>query len=176
MSKIDRNRGCVIRFHPKGMRVVMYYDAPGEYFDERGSPLNIEVAKAAGFDVERLARDRAKQDKLNEYKKRLDKEFQEQEDKLAQAMSENSDLEVRHVGGGQYMIYSQDGDEPITKFAMNRAEAETLIEALDGGEASPGDEDDGVSTEREAEAAGAQEPSATAAPSGGSGTEEPPES
>jgi hypothetical protein len=43
---INRNRGCAIRLHPSGMRVVMYYDAPGEYFDERGEQLKPEVARA----------------------------------------------------------------------------------------------------------------------------------
>lgn len=141
MTGLDRDRGCVIRYHNSGMRVAMYYDAPGEYYDEMGNAVTDAVAAQAGFDVIRLRKEQKKMADLNAYRKKLDSEYAEQEELLAKAMSEGlENLEVRSTGGGQFAIFN--GDTKLTKFALDRAEAEELISAMTGGNNDGGDKED----------------------------------
>lgn len=132
---IDRNRGCTIRFHRAGMRVVMYHDSPGEYFDEKGKPLTDEIAKSAGYDVASLKKEREKQDKMKAFRAKLDAEYAAKEDAIAREMGESL-YKVKHVGGGQYAILSADG-ERITQHALSRDEAEKLLTELENGKETP---------------------------------------
>lgn len=127
MSGIQRSRGCIIRTHRKGgFRVVMYHDQPGDYFDERGLPLSDDVAKAAGYDVVKYAREKEKLSKLSTYKRVLDAEYASAEEAIAQAMSDGDNVVARHVGGGQYLLFDPDGNKLLKK-PVNREEAALLI-------------------------------------------------
>lgn len=127
---IERSRGAIIRFHPSGFRVVMYKDAPGEYVDERGEKFPVAIAKAAGFNVEKLAKERDKQERMVAFKEKLDRDYASEEERLAAALSTDGELSVKHIGGGQYAIYN--GASRVTHTALNKTEAEALIEQLTG--------------------------------------------
>lgn len=136
MSAINRARGCIIRIHPAGMRVIMYHDSPGVFVDERGESVTQKVAAAAGYDVQRLAKQKRKQEKLHRLQAELDREFSDQEDAIARAMSSDGKLTVKATGGGQYAIFNN--DTRVTTHALNKKEAETLLEQLrDEDEAAP---------------------------------------
>ncbi len=57
---VDLNRGVSIRVHgATGIRVCMYKDEPGVYFDVNGAPITkLSMATEAGFDTERHERER----------------------------------------------------------------------------------------------------------------------
>lgn len=128
---IDHDRGAIIRFHPSGMRVVMYYDDPGRYWDERGMQLSGEVAAKAGFAVEKLAKDREYNMRMAEAKRQIDSEFEAYGDKIARAVSEGSgNLSVQHLGNEKYAVFN--GAERITPVDLNIDAAKELLRAMGG--------------------------------------------
>lgn len=138
---INRNRGCTIRFHPSGFRVIMYKDAPGEYLDERGGPMTEKVAEQAGFDVKSLRRERMKRKRMDEYKAKVEAEFAtEQEDVETLLSVPESGLTVKHVGKGKYAIVDDAGTR-LTQKPLGKAEAEVLINDLRD---QSGGQDDGT--------------------------------
>lgn len=111
MSGIDRNRGALIRKHPAGMRVAMYYDNPGEFFDENGVQVSEEVAQRAGFDVGKMAKQRRKQKLLREFQERLDREFEETSNRVDQAAeSDGEGVYIRYEREGKYSLRDADGE------------------------------------------------------------------
>src|SRR5690606_37787061 len=106
---LDLNRGVMTKFHPSGIKVNMYLDDPGTYLDDRGQPLDEKFAIQAGFNVERDKREKLKQLKLKAYKEQLDREMRSEEEALAEAMSQSGNVDVRHIGGGQFAIFDKTG-------------------------------------------------------------------
>jgi hypothetical protein len=139
MQGIDRDRGCTIRFHPSGFRVIMYDDAPGEYLSEKGDPMPESVAAKAGFDIEGLAKERRKLQRLAEYKAKVEEEFATEESDVEALLSvPGSGLEVKHIGAGKYAIMDEDGQR-LTQKPLTRQEAETLINDLKAGGSDDGE-------------------------------------
>lgn len=138
---IDLDRGCIIRQHSSGIRIVMYADAPGDYFDERGMPISEAVALAAGFDVAELSKQKAKAKRLKAFHAQLEREYASEQDRIADAITAGGALRARHIGGGQYAIF--DGDNQVTKYALTKEGASELIEQLSGTPASFDEETDG---------------------------------
>lgn len=126
---LDLNRGVKTKFHPSGMSVNMYLDDPGVYLTASGDPMDAELAKQAGFDLERMNLERVKQLKLKAYREQLDRELQSEEDNLAAAFSQSDKHDVRHIGGGQYAVFDKDGKR-VTKVAMSKADVELLVGKL----------------------------------------------
>lgn len=129
---IDRNRGCTIRFHPQGFRVVVYKDAPGEFWAENGEPLSPEIARAAGFDVRALLKERTKQQRMAELKAQVEREFASREEALAAEMNDTATgaYSVRHIGGGKYAIVDSEGKRLTTEPAT-KEQCEALLAELE---------------------------------------------
>lgn len=133
MPAIQRSRGCTIRFHPDGFRVFMYKGEPGRWYDERGETVTEKVAQRAGFDVETLQRERAKREKLEQYRQRVEQEFASQEQDVARLLSAQTEgLEVKHIGAGKYAVHDAEGVR-LTQRALSKREAEELISDMQQG-------------------------------------------
>ena len=128
MSKMDLNRGCIIRFHPSGIQIGAYIDDPGTYYTQAGDPIDPQLAKAAGFDIQRDAQEKLKNSRLAEFRAKLEAELTTEEDALATALSAGGKYDVRHVGADQYALFGVDGVR-ITPGTMTRTEIELLIGA-----------------------------------------------
>lgn len=134
MEGINRDRGCTIRLHPAGFRVVMYKDDPGVYLSERAEPLSDKVAEAAGFDIAGLDRERRKRARLAEYKAQVEAEFATQEEDLERVMSVPTEgLHVKHIGGGKYAILNSEGTR-VTQNPLTKEDAQELINDMTGGQ------------------------------------------
>ena len=124
---LDLNRGVLVKFHPVNrMQVAMYIDRPGEYLTETGEAIDAKFAKEAGYDVAKDLRKKVANEKLAAYKAQLDAEMRAEEDALAQAMTDKSGHDVRHIGGGQYALFDKTGKR-LTKVAMTKADIEMLV-------------------------------------------------
>ena len=128
--KLDLNRGVRTRFHASGMKVCMYVDDPGVYMTEGGQPLDVKFAREAGFDVEKDLRQRAINQRMAEYRRKLEEEARSEEDALAQAASDRSNYRVQHIGAGQYAIFDK-GGKRLTRVAMTKADVELLVGPID---------------------------------------------
>lgn len=127
MSGLDLNRGVMTKFHPQnGMRISKYIDTPGSYYTDTAEPVAPELARQAGFDVEKDMREKLKQERLAAAKRAIEAELREEEDAIAEALSGKSGFDVRHLGGGQYALFGKDGKK-LTRVAMTKADAELLL-------------------------------------------------
>lgn len=130
MAKLDLDRGVTIRFHPANrMQVAMYDDSPGVYYTQTGDPIAAELARQAGFDVERDIRRKIANERLAAARRQIEAELKAEEDVIASALSDRSKMDVRHIGGGQYALFSKDGKQ-LTRVAMTKADIEILIGAV----------------------------------------------
>ena len=136
MGMINLDRGVMQRFHARGMKISMYLDDPGTYLTETGEPIPAELAAEAGFDTDKYKREKIKQTKVAAFKAQLEREMAVEEDAIAQAISGSGKVDVRHIGGGQYAIFSAAG-ERMTKVAMSRADAELITGTLPAAEVDP---------------------------------------
>jgi hypothetical protein len=121
---LDLNRGVKTRFHPNGMKVSMYLDDPGTYLDDLGKPFPDELAKQAGFDLDKWRKEKLKLQKLAAFKKQLDQEYASAEEQLATELSRNGGHDVRAIGGGQYALFGKDGSKVMVG---TKAEIELMV-------------------------------------------------
>lgn len=143
MSKIDRNRGCVIRISPLGYRVVMYNDTPGVYFDEKAARVSDKIAEQAGFSVVDDRKSLAKQKLRTNYEKQIGAKFAAMEQRMDDLLENNSDLisilEVKEIHPGSWAIMAD--EEPVSETNLTYEEAVTLYTGLVGENyVAPGDE------------------------------------
>lgn len=127
---LDLNRGVKTRFHPSGLKVSMYLDDPGTYYDDKGSKLDESFAKTAGFDLEKNRREKLKLLKLEQYKRQLDQEYASAEELLAEELARNGGHDVRSIGGGQFALFGKDGKRVMVG---SRDEIELLVGKLPEG-------------------------------------------
>ena len=118
------------KFHPSGLKVSMYFDDPGTYYDDRGNKIDESFAKGAGFDLEKNRRDKLKLLKLEQYKRQLDQEYASAEELLAEELARNGGHDVRSVGGGQFALFGKDGKRVMVG---SREEIELLVGKLPEG-------------------------------------------
>lgn len=126
---MNLDRGVTTRFHPSGMKVAVYDDTPGIYYTEAGEPLDPKFAREAGFDVDRDTLKRLKQERLAKFKAELEAELRTEEENLARIASNKGGYDVRHVGGGQYVVLDKDGKR-MSRNNMTRADVELLVGPL----------------------------------------------
>lgn len=128
---LDLDRGVTKRKHPNGFVVAMYKDAPGHFLDTHGRELTEDLAKQAGFDVDNLITERRKQEKMQEARAQIEREFESQSEEIERLLDARTEkYEVRHVGGGRYGIYDDEGNR-LTQKPMTRDEAENFVDRLD---------------------------------------------
>ena len=135
MSKIDRDRGALIRKHPSGYRVVMYVDTPGVYFDEDGNKVDRALAEEAGFEVASDLKTRAKNKLRKNYERQIGAKFAEAEDAIEELLEQNPDiideLTVEELDGGNWGVVDGNGNA-ITDARLTKDEAITLWEGITG--------------------------------------------
>lgn len=134
MSKIDRNRGVLIRMAPEGYRVVMYIDTPGIYFDAKGVRLDDTIAKAAGFDVASDRKQLAKNKLRSNYERQIGAKFAAMEQQMDAMLETNpnmvEEMEVKEVTPGMWAVMV--GDVAISDTRLTQEEAVTLYTGLTG--------------------------------------------
>lgn len=124
---LDLNRGVITKFHPRnGMKISQYIDSPGVYYTDTAELVPPELARQAGFNVEKDMRNKLKNERLAAAKRQIELEMRQEEDAIAEALSGKSGFDVRHVGGGQYALFGKDGKQ-LTRVAMTKADAELLL-------------------------------------------------
>lgn len=121
---LDLNRGVITKYHPGGLKVSMYFDDPGTYYNDRGEKIDESFAKAAGFDIEKNRKEKLKQLKLEQFKRQLDEEYASAEERLAEELARNGGHDVRPVGGGQFALFGKDGKRVMVG---SREEIELLV-------------------------------------------------
>lgn len=132
MSGIDRDRGAIIRMHPMGMRVAMYVDEPGVYYDERGGQVTAEVARRAGFRTDTDSLARKKQQYMAAFKARLEQDFEAVEASISEAEASGGEgVGIFYEREGQYSVRDSNGTR-LTLLDADLETAKELYESIAG--------------------------------------------
>lgn len=73
--KVPIDRGAHIRHTPEGMAVYMLVEAPGVFLNDHNRPVSPEIARLAGFPVEKFLRMRAKNEAMAKAQKQIEADF-----------------------------------------------------------------------------------------------------
>jgi hypothetical protein len=109
-GKIDYDRGVLIMTHPgSGMDVYMYVDSPGEYLTAHGKEVNEKIAKEAGYDVEKLGKEKVRLERRRKAAQEIDAEFEiEGKEEVVQ---EKEGFKVVAYGYGRHNVIDPDGNK-----------------------------------------------------------------
>lgn len=143
MSKIDRSRGAHIRLHNSGMRVVMYPDSPGEYFDGVGKPTTAKMAQEAGFDVTLHEKQAKRLKAKRRFEDTLDIHFDEAQEALERLLEDDPDaaskLDIRQINDRFHLVDAK--GNKVTDSGADFEECAIVYRSLTGHryEGKPGD-------------------------------------
>jgi len=130
MAHIDLDRGVHQRQHPAtGIAVYMYVDTPGVYLNAYGSEVSPELALEAGFDVDKLAKMRLRQERIKAARDQIEAEIDALDDGDTKIVRERDGFTIVDIGLGRYIIKDPDGNALISQ-PQSRAIADALIEKL----------------------------------------------
>lgn len=131
MAEIDVNRGVVSRLHREtGVRVYMYYDKPGYYYNEHENSVSEEFAEQAGFPVDLHSKARYRSEKLEAFNEAISKQLadaEEAEDK--EVLKEKGEYRVLAMAYGSAIVVDKDGVK-ITPLPIAKELAFGLLDAL----------------------------------------------
>lgn len=140
--EIDLNRGVTIRISPENVRVHMYKDEPGVFYDIFGKEVPLKVAEAAGFDVTAALRQKEKNRLIKEAREKIERDFREQErvitDRIENAISDDAPYKPRDLGYGWYKVIGPDG-EPVDNVEMKMEDVLARCRQLNEGRRTPGE-------------------------------------
>ncbi len=125
---IDLNRGVVHR-ETSGVEVYMYKDDPGVYLNAFGLPISEDLAKRAGFDIERFRRGHAFKDHMAKAEEQWKAQKGVADEAAHETVIERAGWKVNHISLGRHHIYDPDGNR-ITTTMVTREEALDLLDAL----------------------------------------------
>lgn len=131
MAEIDVNRGVVSRLHQNtGVRVYMYFDKPGYYYNEHENAVSEEFAEQAGFPVKLHAKDRFRAEKMEAFNAEISKRLadaEEAEDK--EVLREKGEYRVLAMAYGTAIVVDKDGVK-LTPMPIAKEQAFGLLDAL----------------------------------------------
>lgn len=126
---IDYDRGVTIRKDEKtGVEVFMYKDTPGVFLSIQGTEVSAELARMAGYSVDKLLKQREMRRLLSvaeaEIRARL-----ETAEESAKIVLEKGGFTVLDIGLGRHRVLGPDGD-PITNEVLPLEQATLLLDQL----------------------------------------------
>lgn len=131
MAEIDVNRGVVSRLHlDTGVRVYMYYDKPGYYFDDHERPVAENFAAAAGFPVEEHAKDRYRRERMEAFNMELNKRLADAEENAEkEVIAEKGEYKALAMAYGSAIVVDGSGLK-VTPKPIPKEQALGLLDAL----------------------------------------------
>lgn len=127
---IDYDRGVLIMTEPlSGSDVFMYVDEPGKYLSAHGTPISEQFAKAAGYDVEKFAKDRVKLDRKRIASAAIDAELSDDKDTKNNVVETVGGYKLVDIGLGRYLIRDPD-DNLVTATPLAKEHAMKVISLL----------------------------------------------
>lgn len=129
--KVNIDRGAHIRITPEGMAIYMLVEAPGVFLNDHNRPVPPEVARRAGFPVDKLLRMRAKNEAMAKAQKQIEADF----DSLINerhVIDERGDYRlVRHAEESWLVEWAEDGSA-MHRGYLPEGKAKELFDSLAG--------------------------------------------
>jgi hypothetical protein len=134
IGNIDYDRGVIINTHERtGMDVFMYVDDPGKFLTAHSKVVPDEIAKEAGYDVEKLAKERNKKERKEKAMEMIDAELADDKDNRTETVLERNGYKVVTTGLGRHHVLDPD-DNRLTNAPQSFEMAEKLLNAMAGAE------------------------------------------
>lgn len=132
---IDYDRGVTHKRHPSGLDVYMYKDQPGVFLNAFGREVTPDLAAAAGFDVDRLLKEKTKRERMALAMAAIEEEFEGE----AKQVKSKGEFKAVHVGFGRHNVLDADGNK-LNPRPLTKEEALKLLEQMTAGSGSEGEE------------------------------------
>lgn len=135
---IDFDRGVAIRnIHRTGMDVYMYIDTPGVYFARNGHEVPEAIAREAGFDIEKLGKERVKRQRLRDAYDAIERDS-DAGVSTHSVVDEKGGFRLVDIGQERYIITSaDDSNVTLTAVPLPHKEAKRLWDELTKEVAAP---------------------------------------
>jgi len=134
IGTIDYDRGVIINTHRlSGMDVFMYVDDPGKFLTAHGATVYDKIAREAGYDVDKLAKDRMKKERKSQAMAMIDEELADDKDIKEEVVAERNGFKVITTGIGRHHVLDPDGNR-LTSFPLAREAADKLLAGMAGEE------------------------------------------
>lgn len=135
-GNLDYDRGLIINVHQtSGMDIYMYVDDPGVFLTAHGKPVSDELAKEAGYDVVKLAKDKNKKQRKAEANAMIDAELADDKDIKEEVVEERNGYKIVTTGLGRHHLIDPDGNR-LTSVPQPLESAQKLLKGM-AGPASP---------------------------------------
>lgn len=132
IGNIDYDRGVIINTHQlSGMDVFMYVDDPGVYLTAHGRPVAENLAQQAGYDIEKLAKDRVKKARKMQAMSIIDNELSDESDVREDIVEERNGFQLLTTGGGRHHVVDPDGNR-LTMTPLPLESAQQLFNGMAG--------------------------------------------
>ena len=134
-TNIDFDRGVIIKQHKSGAQIYMYRAEPGHYLSSFGSEVSEELAKEAGFDIERFSKARLKGERMATAMAAIEEELSAEpgEEKV---VADRKGFTVVDIGMGRHVVKDPDGNNLVAD-PMPKDVALLLLEKLTPDEPKP---------------------------------------
>lgn len=123
---IDYDRGVMkMDDAATGVSVYMYLDDPGRYLNAHGTEVGVDLARRAGFDVDKQVKERQLKKRLAEAYAKIHSEMQMGEASRI-VVREKGGFAIRDIGLGRHELVSPDGDvltDPEKPLPLEQANA-----------------------------------------------------
>lgn len=127
---IDYDRGVLIMTHPDtGIDVFMYIDQPGVYLTAHGHPIADKIAKESGYDVEKFAREKLRNERRAKAHDLIDKELESETDVVEKEVEKKGGFTLVSIGLGRHHLKDAEGQQ-ITAHALTLEQGKKLLAAM----------------------------------------------
>lgn len=128
---IDLDRGVRIgRDRDTKVYVYMYMDTPGVYLNAFGKPVSEGLAKMAGFEVEKLRRERLRRERLAEFNSELNAELDLAQDGGEDiVLASGGGYRVLRLASGMVNVVDEDGQK-VNPIPLSEQLGRTLLTKL----------------------------------------------
>lgn len=107
---IDYNRGVLKKIEPKThVAVYMYKDTPGVFLNAFGSEVSPELARACGFEVDKLLKLKLKGERMAHAMALIEQEMSSEATKR-EIVETRDEFRVIHIGLDRYIVEDPDGN------------------------------------------------------------------
>lgn len=132
IGSIDYDRGVIINTHQlSGMDVFMYIDDPGKYLTAHSVAVSEAIAKEAGYDVEKLSKDRVKKSRKEQALELIDAELADDKDVREEVVGERNGFKLVTTGLGRHHVVDPDGNR-VNPMPMAEESAKKLFNGMAG--------------------------------------------
>lgn len=132
--KIDYDEGVLINVHPgTGMDVFMYIAKPGHYYSAHAHVVPEQIAREAGFNVDRLSKERIRIERKASASAIIDQELKDEANTQEECVNVLNGFKLISIGLGRHNVKDPDGNL-LNAHPLTEESAKRLFKAMAGEE------------------------------------------